>query len=66
MCNQTFFLLCIFLQLAGNFVKNTRRAAVYILASDINVSMSADPVRFYFKCLLYMLKSHHLLIYNPE
>ena len=31
-------------QLAGNFVKNTRRAAVYISAADIHVSMSADPV----------------------
>ena len=32
------------LQLAGNFVKNTRKPAVIIQSSDIKVSISADPV----------------------
>lgn len=31
------------LKLAGNFVKNTRRPAVYIAPPDIKVSMAADP-----------------------
>jgi len=32
-----------FSQLAGNFVKNTRKPAIYIIPTDIKVSMSADP-----------------------
>ena len=31
-------------QLAGNFVKNTRKPAVIIMLRDIQMSMSADPV----------------------
>ena len=31
-------------QLAGNFVKNTRKPAIYINTTDIRVSMAADPV----------------------
>ena len=39
-----YLLLPLFLQLAGNFVKNTRKPAIYITPPDIKVSMSADPV----------------------
>lgn len=36
-----------FFQLAGNFVKNTRKPAVMIMLKDIQMSMSADPVSLY-------------------
>ena len=31
-------------QLAGNFVRNTRKPAVIIHSGDVRVAMSADPV----------------------
>ncbi len=34
------------MQLAGNFLKNTRKPAVIIRTGDVKVSMSADPVSY--------------------
>ncbi|KAL5463373.1 hypothetical protein EMCRGX_G032266 [Ephydatia muelleri] len=47
------------LKLAGNFVKNTRKPAVYINITDIRVSMAADPA---LQALFQPLQGGHSLI----
>ena len=41
-------------QLAGNFVKNTRKPAMTVILDDIKVSMSADPVSAVFSLSLFL------------
>lgn len=50
------------LKLAGNFVKNTRKPAIYISNADIRVSMAADPA---LQALFQPLQGGHSLIKDP-